>query len=327
MEKALIWDKQEDKQAKVIDAARMYYELDYSQQEIAKRLGVSRPTVSRLLQLAKEEGIVQIRIVDPKKNSGITARRLEERFGLKKAVVVPVPDEEEAVIKRYLGEAAAGYLWDTVQDGDIIATTWGTTLYQVAVHLRPKHVRDVKVVQLNGGVSHSETDTYAHQIVQLFGKAFQTSPYFIPLPAIVDHAVVKHAIEADRHIRNILELGQRANIAMVTVGAPTDDSVLIKANYFTEADLAVIYERGAGDICSRYIDVDGVLCSRELDNRTIGITLDELKKKEQSILVAGGISKVNAVYGALKGRYTNVLVTDQYTADSLLKREEQAAVR
>lgn len=314
-------ERSDDKRAKMIDAARMYYELDYNQEEIARKIGISRPTVSRFLQQAKEEGYVQIKIIDPQENNELLAGQIEKRFGLKKAVIVSVPQYEDGIVKRYLGEAAAQYLNSIVKSGDIIATTWGTTLYEMALKLEDRHVKDIKVVQLNGGVSHSETNTYAYEIVHLFGKAFHTVPYFIPLPAIVDHSVVKHAIEADRHIRNILELGKQSNIAIVTVGAPTEDSVLIKANYFTESDLRIIHEKGAGDICSRYIDVDGSIIAPELNQRTIGIDLEELKRKERSILVAGGAKKVDGIYGALRGRYTNVLITDAFTAKYLLERE------
>jgi deoxyribonucleoside regulator len=314
-------DRMDDKLSKMIDAAKLYYELNYNQEEIAQKLGVSRPTISRFLQQAKDEGYVQIKIVNPNGNNFVLADRLESKFHLKKAVIVSVPQYEDSIVKRYIGEAAASYLYDTVKDGDIIATTWGTTLYQMATQLKDKPVRDVKVVQLNGGVSHSETNTYAYEIVHLFGQAFHTIPYFIPLPALVDHEVVKRTIESDRHIRNILELGKLSNIAVVTVGAPTEDSVLIRANYFTDSDLEIIRERAAGDICSRYIDTAGVICSDELNQRTIGINLDELKRKEQSILVAGGAKKVNGIYGALRGGYTNVLITDQFTARYLLERE------
>lgn len=314
-------ERADDKLSKMIDAARLYYELNFNQEEIAQKLGVSRPTISRFLQQAKDEGYVQIKIVHPNENNHALAERIESKFRLKKAVIVSVPQFEDNMVKKYIGEAAANYLYDTVKDGDIIATTWGTTLYQMALQLNDKHVRDVKVVQLNGGVSHSETNTYAYEIVHLFGKAFHTVPYFIPLPALVDHPVVKQTIESDRHIRNILELGKQSNIAIVTVGAPTDDSVLIRANYFTDSDLDIIRAKAAGDICSRYIDSAGVICSDELNQRTIGINLEELKRKEQSILVAGGAKKVDGIYGALRGGYTNVLITDQFTARYLLERD------
>jgi len=314
------WERLEDKRAKMIDAARMYYDLDYSQADIARRIGVSRPTISRFLRQAKEEGVVQIRIVDPRESNEALAGQLESRFGLKKAIVVSVPQYDAAVVRRYIGEAAARYVGSIVRDGDMIGVTWGTTLYEVAQHLQDKHVKNVKVVQLNGGVSHSATNTYAHEVVHLFGKAFHTTPYFLPLPAILDHEAVKEAIESDRHIRNILELGKQTNVAVITVGSPTEDSVLINANYFTEKDLAVIHRIGAGDICSRYIDIDGKLCDESMNRRTIGISLEELGKKEYTVLVAGGARKADGICGALRGRYANVLITDQVTANYVLAR-------
>jgi deoxyribonucleoside regulator len=314
----------ESKITKVVEAAKMYYELDYSQQKIAEKLGVSRPSVSRLLQQAKQEGIVKIMIVDPNDNREKLADRLTSVFGLKHCIVTNVPEYNSVNIKQSLGAAAASYLMDIVKDGDIIGTTWGTTLYHLSQQLQPKNVKNVKVVQLNGGVTYSETNTYAADILNDLSSAFHTVPHFLPLPAVVDHAVVKEAILSDRHIRSVLEMGNKANIALVTVGAFNDTSTLVNAGYFTEDDLKVLKNNEAvGDICSRCIDIKGEISSRELDERTIGLTLAELKQKDYGILVAGGSQKIEGIYGALAGKYTNVLITDQYTAKTLLEMESE----
>ncbi|WP_442598988.1 sugar-binding transcriptional regulator [Neobacillus sp. D3-1R] len=305
---------------KVIEAAKLYYLLDYNQSDIAKMLGVSRPTVSRFLQQAKSEGIVQIKIMDPTENVENLSKELEERFQLKKAVIASIPQYEDNIIKNYLGEKTAAYLDSTIKDQDIIGVTWGTTLYHVAIELKQKFVRDVKVVQLKGGVSHAETNTYASEILYLFGKAFNTTPHHLPLPAIVDHVVVKQAMEADRHIRKILELGKQANIALFTIGPVKSESLLFQLGYFTEEDLKTLYPRAVGDICSRFFDKDGKVCNKSLNDRTLGIDLEDLKQKEQSILVAGGPNKIEGIYGALKGGYANVLITDQFTAQFLLDK-------
>jgi len=311
-----------DKLNKVIEAAKLYYLLDYNQNDIAKMLGVSRPTVSRLLQIAKNEGIVEIKIRDSVEDSNKIASQLEQRFNLKKAIVVSVPQYENHIIKNYIGEKAAAYLHEIVKDGDIIGVTWGTTLYHVAIDLKQSVVKDVKVVQLKGGVSHSETHTYASEILYLFGKAFNTSPLHLPLPAIVDRVVVKQAMEADRHIRKIIETGKQANIAMFTCGPIKSESLLFQLGYFTDEDLQMIYSKAVGDICSRFFDKDGKICNESLNERTLGIDLEEFKKKEYSILVAGGAEKIEGIYGALKGEYANVLITDQYTAQFLLDKEK-----
>ncbi|UII54466.1 sugar-binding transcriptional regulator [Cytobacillus spongiae] len=313
----------EERKSKIIEAAKLYYLLDYNQSDIAKQLGVSRPTVSRLLQLAKEEGIVQIKIIDPEEDIANLATQLEQKFNLKKAIVTHIPQYEDHVIKTYLGEKTASYLNEIVQDGDTIGVTWGTTLYHTAVELKEKAVKDVKVVQLKGGVSHSETNTYANEILYLFGKAFRTTPHHLPLPAIVDHIVVKQAMEADRHIHKILQMGRNCNIALYTVGPIKSESLLFQLGYFTEEDIEVIYKNAVGDICSRFFDLDGQICNEQLNTRTLGIELDELKNKEYSILVAGGANKIDGIYGALQGSYANVLVTDQFTAKFLLNKRSQ----
>ncbi len=311
-----------EKLSKVIEAAKLYYLLDYNQNEIAKILGVSRPTVSRLLQQAKSDGIVQINITDPTENVENLADQLENKFNLKKVVVASIPQYENHILKNYLGEKAALFLDEIVKDEDIIGVTWGTTLYHIAVELKRKFVKNVKVVQLKGGVSLAETNTYASEILYLFGKAYNTTPHNLPLPAIVDHVVVKQAMEADRHIRKILELGKQANIALFTIGPIKTDSLLFQLGYFTDSDLESLYGKAVGDICSRFFDKDGKVCNQSLNERTLGIDLEDLKKKEHSILVAGGPNKIEGIYGALKGGYANVLITDQFTAQFLLDKQE-----
>lgn len=309
---------------KVVEAAKLYYELDYSQQEIAKQLGVSRSSVSRMLHQAKQLGIVQIKINDPTEDVSKLAEIIQERFTLKKCFVSSVSFNEPSAIKRSLGEAAGQYLNQIVQSNDTIGVTWGTTLHQVALHVQPKHVENVHVVQLNGGVSHSETNTYATEILQSLSRAFHTSPHFLPLPAIVDQAVVKEAMMQDRHIKKVLDLGKQANIAVFTVGEATVDSTLIRAGYFTDEEYHILQEhKPVGDICSRFFTIDGEICLPHLDQRTIGIELEELGKKKQSILVAGGQEKVKGIYGALNGRFANVLITDQYTARALIDLDQE----
>lgn len=316
-------DANKQKLARIVKAAKMYYQLDYSQQDIAKELGISRPSVSRLLQEAKEQGIVHIQILDPTEGEQKLADKLKDQYNLKDCIIVNVPIFEDRIIKEYIGKKAAIFIREIVEPGDVIGTTWGTTLYEMSRHLQPKNVSNVQVVQLNGGVSHSETSTFASDILTKLGKTFDTVPHFLPLPAVVDHLLVKQAIVADRHIRKVLELGKKANIVVLTVGDFNEDATLVKADYFTKEDLAELKDKNAaGDICSRFFDRQGKLCSNEINARTIGIELDELKKKETSLLIAGGMKKVEGIIGALKGGYANILITDQFTAESMIEMED-----
>lgn len=309
---------EDEKQKLSIEAARLYYLNDYSQQEIAAKLELSRPTVSRLLQYAKERGYVRIDIVDPLEDLAVLGQKLKEKFSLDTVIVCYSPVNEYKEIQKQISRKAADYIHETVQDNDVIGVTWGTTMYSIARQLQPKQVKHVEVVQLKGGVSHSHVNTYAAETVNLFAEAFHTVPRYLPLPVIFDSLEVKQLVENDRHIKRIIELGRQANIAVFTVGTTKDDPLLFRLGYFTAEEQELLQRTGAGDICSRIFDSAGNICIEEINNRTVGIELEELRKKEKAILVAGGQQKHDAIRAALTGKFANVLVTDQYTAQALL---------
>jgi len=308
----------QDKQRLSIEAAKLYYLSDYSQIDIAAKLGVSRPTVSRLLQYAKDQGYVRIDISDPLEDLNELGSRLKQKYELETALVCYSPFNEYKEIQRNISKAAADYLNETVQDTDIIGVTWGRTMHAVALQLQQKQVRGVEVVQLKGGISHSHVNTYAAETVNLFAAAFHTIARYLPLPVIFDSVALKDMVEEDRHIHRIIELGRQANIAVFTVGTVNDDALLFQLGYFSDEEKQLLQTKGIGDICSRFFDAEGNLCSEEINNRTVGIDLADLQNKEKSILVAGGQRKIDAIRGALIGKYANILVTDQFTAQALL---------
>lgn len=308
-----------EKQRLSIEAARLYYLSDYSQLEIATRLGVSRPTVSRLLQHAKEQGYVRINIVDPLEDLDALGEQVKQKYNLDTVLVCYSPLNEYQEIQKHISKKAADYLHETVQDADIIGVTWGRTMHAVALQLQQKQVRGVEVVQLKGGVSHSHVNTYAAETVNLFAAAFQTIARYLPLPVIFDSIALKQMVEQDRHIHRIIQLGKQANIAVFTVGTVKDDALLFRLGYFSKEEQKLLQSSGAGDICSRFFDEKGNICSEEINNRTVGIDLAELRDKEKSILVAGGQRKIESIRAALIGKYANILVTDQFTAQALLK--------
>ncbi|HJV17864.1 MAG TPA: sugar-binding transcriptional regulator [Bacillales bacterium] len=313
---------EDEKVSRLVEIAELYYLQDLSQQEIATKLAISRPTVSRLLLQAKQEGIVEINIFNPTEYGQKLALKVKEKFQLKHCIIAPIPKFEDDFIKEKLGEAAASYLNEIVKNKDVIGITWGTSLYQLVNKIKPKNVKDISIVQLNGGISYSETNTYASEIMSCLADAFNTIPHFLQVPAVVDHMDVKKAMLADRHIKKVLELGRQANIAIYTVGAPGEQSTLMRAGYFLDKDIDILkVNESVGDICSRYFGIDGKISNQALNDRTIGIELHQLMEKEYGILVAGGKNKIDGIYGALMGGYANVLITDQYTAKTILEMQ------
>ena len=304
----------------LVEAAKLYYEHQLSQLEISKKLRVSRPTVSRLLQQARNIGIVRIEITDPSEVGTQLEAALIEKYELKKAVVVPNDTDDIKIIKKRLGKAAVLLVDQLISEGTILGISWGTTMQQVARQIRSRRVKDMVVVQLNGGISRAELDTHASEIAKTIGESYKAIPYLMPLPAVVDNASLKKAILSDKNISRTLELGRRSEIALFTIGSFGYNSVLVKADYFEPEEVDELLKSGAvGDICSRIIKADGTICSKELNNRTIGIELEELKKKQYSIAVVGGKEKLSATQAGLKGKWFNSLITDEWTATELLR--------
>ena len=303
-----------------VEVARLYYEHDYSQQEIANKLGLSRPSISRILRQARERGIIRIEINDPSNRGTLLENKIRQRFHLKKVIVVPDDGSSIDLLKSRLGYVAANYLDRLIQEDVVLGVSWGTTMQEVAKHLRSRPVKGVKVVQLNGGVSRAGYDTRASEVAQMIAEKYQAVPFLLPLPAIVDRAELKEAILSDRNISRTLNLAQSASIAMFTVGAFGYDSVLVKADYFEPAEVEFLLKnRAVGDICSRIITETGDICSNELNARTIGIDLEELHKKPYSIAVAGGPKKARPIYAGILGGHFNVLITDEGVAMKLLE--------
>ena len=311
--------------ATIVKAARLYYQYNYNQQQIAKEIGISRPGVSRILQQAREEGIVEIKINDPVQSGTELENKLKDHYHLDKVIIVPGDNLEATAITKNLGKAAAIYLDEIIENNQVLGVSWGSTMQEFKNHIAPRSVNNMTVVQLNGGVSRAEYDTHASEVTQKIGEAYNAVPYLLPLPAIVDSAVLKNTIISDRNITNTMNLARTAELAFFTIGSFGYDSVLVKSDYFTKKEVEKLLTQGAvGDICSRIINQAGEICSEELNDRTIGIGLKELKSKKYAVAVAGGQKKYSAIKAALKGKLFNVLITDSQIAKKLLNNEGQS---
>jgi len=299
--------------------AQLYYEQNATQEAIAACLNLSRPTVSRLLKEAREEGVVQIVIHSPFCFVTELEAALTQAFPhLRAARVVRTADPSG------VARAAAAYIDHIVRDGDMIGVAWGTTMAAVASALPQRPLPDVTVVQLTGGIARSGAEGSAHDVVFRFGRAFGAAVYYLHVPAVVDGPHVHDALVGNQETAHVLDLGRRANIAVFGIGVPDEQSALVQAGRLSSGDLARLHTLGAaGDICSRYFTERGNLCDPALDARTIGPTLSELANRDYSIAVAHGVHKASAVLGALRGRYCNVLIIDEATAGKVAHHSQE----
>ena len=190
-----------------------------------------------LLQQARDIGIVKINITDPNEVGTQLESALSIKYDLKKVIVVPYDSDNTLILKKRLGKASILLLDQILSEGSILGISWGTTMQEVARQIHSRKIKDMVVVQLNGGISRAELDTHASEIAKTIGDRYQAIPYLMPLPAVVDNAELKMAILSDRNISRTLELGRKADIAMFTIGSFNYNSILVKADYFNDTEV------------------------------------------------------------------------------------------
>jgi len=299
--------------------AKAYYEDALTQDQIGKRFGLSRIKVSRLLQLARQSRVVQITILPPADSFGDVERELEKAYGLDEVVVVQYSDDAEDIVTQ-LGVAAAGYLARSLSDQQVLDLSWGTTLLAVIDALASQSLPDLRVVQMLGGLGRLESETYGADLTMRMAQTLGARMRLLPSPGIVASKLVRDALLQDVNIAETLALAARADLALVGIGAPMSDSVIVEAGILNTAELAELKAMGAvGDIALRFFDAEGRAIDHAINDRIIGLDLAQIRRIPRVIGVAGGDGKYEVIRGALRGRLVDVLITDEMTATRLLQ--------
>jgi deoxyribonucleoside regulator len=305
----------------LVKTATLYFKNDLTQEQVAQRLGISRQSVGRYLKRARDLGIVEIKIHSPLSLAADLEFQLEKVFQLNEVIVVSPPADTDQSIKEELGIAGAAFLKRRIKNDDIIGVSWSSTVLECAQRLENVDARSVTVVQMNGSLDRTAYSTRAEYIVDCIARAFGGKSIALAAPMLVDRADILKSLLSDSRIAAGLDLARQANVALFGIGDVSEQSSLFKSGYM-DTSLLQMLRIGAspavGDICGRFYDAQGRIFSKELDDRTVAIKLDELAKKDLAVAIAGGARKVQAILGMLRGRYCNVLITDEGTARALL---------
>jgi deoxyribonucleoside regulator len=300
-------------------AAWLYYLEELTQGEVARELGVSRSTVVRLLQRAKEEGLVRITLDVPREMFEME-RELERLYGLGRVRLVPEAGDEEQ-LKRWLGHAAAELLVEMVKPGTTVAVGWGTTLQTMAnLLVGEQAVAGTKIVALVGGLHRASSGTNSNWVAEQLGRYFQAPAHALYAPVYVADRSTADALAHDPGIRDTLDLAQQASLAIHSVGTLDEEATIVQLGHLSQEEQAFLLERGAvGDIACRWIDIRGNPVELPSTINPIGISLENLKGIPERLIVAGGELKREALLGALRGGYATTLVTEEGTAAHLLE--------
>jgi DNA-binding transcriptional regulator LsrR (DeoR family) len=302
--------------------ARLYYEHDLRQPEIAKQLSLSQAMVSRLLAAAQKEGIVRTTVMAPAGVYPELEDELERRYGLKDAVVADCPADTRDQVLRDVGSAAATYLETTLGNDEVVGiSSWSETLVRTVGSMQPlRSGGGSHVVQILGGIGNPTAEAHAIRLTEQLASLLKAEPHFLSAPGVTGSPEATAAYLAEPLVRQAMAHFERLTVALVGIGALHPSRLLGESgNVFSEEELGELEQLGAvGDVCLRFFDARGVAVGSRFDERVIGLSLDELRRVPRSVGVAGTPEKLDAIRGALEGGLVNVLVTDHFTAERLV---------
>ena len=305
----------------------LYYEDDMRQQEVSDYLGISRATVWRMLQKGKESGIVRVEVINPVQFSyNKLEKALERKYGLKEVIVVEssaLDTKTESVSRMY--ERAALYLSQFFKDGDWIGVTMGHTLHNI-VKTNRAFEKDKKLmfVPIVGGIGQStidKVDVQSNRIAQEFSRKFGGTYTQFLSPAVFSEQKAMEYFLKEKSISYIFDDFQKLDTLIMGIGIPQRvESTLVRAGYITGENLEKFARDGmAGDIALHFFDEDGATEKfRAFNDRVAGMPLEMMKKVRNRIGIAGGENRAEAIRGAIKGGFINMLITNIDAAEKLL---------
>jgi DNA-binding transcriptional regulator LsrR (DeoR family) len=294
----------------VIKTAWYYYLENMTQQRISEKLGISRMQVIKLLEIARQSGIIQFNIRQDSAKRMLVERQLIERWGLQDAFVVPSPpnDEDE---NQTVALAAAMYIGDRLTENSFINMGYGDTPSRVLNKLATDSEHPISVVSLTGGVSYYLPNTQS--------STFNAKLYLIPAPLLVSSHEMVSALQQEPSVKEVSRMVQLASMTVVGIGAMNDDATVIKSGILTKNDFLYLSMKGAvGDILCHFIDKDGNLIHTSVEERLLSTPLETLRQLDNVIGVAAGLPKVEAIRAVLKGGYLDILITTEDTAVQLI---------
>ena len=300
--------------------AWLYYADQLTQSEIADTLRVSRATIVKLLQEARERGLVTIRINAEASSRTQSSRALAARFGLDGATVIP--DLPGAALVPRLGDAGARILADQTLPGDVIGVAWGRTVLAIARAMPPQDsITPLTVVQVSGSSPGSTAEFSPELCSSLLAGRLSARCANLLAPAVLSTSELRDRLLAEPALVKQFELIRSVNRIVFGVGDLATASTVRQSELADGRIIDSYVRNGAvGVVIGRFIGQDGRPVSGELDGRMVGITLDDLKTIPSRLCVAGGPDKITALRAALEGGYISHLVTDAETAEHLVGR-------
>ena len=289
---------------------------------IAADLGVSRSSVSRLLDLARQVGLVDIRLRSLDELTAQNQQALDHRFRITSRIV-PVPPSASIVDRQEIVARQAARFLSRVMDSNMsLGVAWGSTMGAISRHVTPRETHNSEVVQLNGAGNPNTTGIdYASEILRRIAESLGARLQQFPVPAFFDSAETRELMWRERSTRRVLEMQSRLDVALFGIGAPFANipSHVYIGGYLDERDYRTLEREGVvGDVATVFYRADGSTEGIELNRRATGPDFSILRKIPRKICVVSDRSKIPALIGALRAGLVTDLIIDEDTARALL---------
>jgi DNA-binding transcriptional regulator LsrR (DeoR family) len=302
----------------MVMAAWMYYQDGMTQQKIADKLELSRVAVVRMLQRARREKLVQVRITRPLPEIYQLSKALEESFSIKQAVVVKTCQTEEETLEA-IGWAAAEHLKELLCHDCRLGFGWSTTVSRMAAYLeKPEKPVRVSVHELAGGLSaHENPYSISAKAAEVLGGSLVS----LAAPVLVNSEAAYNVLVKEPTVSHALKEAALVDIAVVGLGNVGPECTMVKVGYLTGEQMRELRGHGAvGDILLRYYDLNGQHVPNPLEERIVSLSWDEILGIPRVVALASGPLKIEVILGALQGPIISDLVTDSETARQVLDR-------
>jgi DNA-binding transcriptional regulator LsrR (DeoR family) len=298
--------------------ASQYYLEGMTQEAVARSLGLSRPTVGRLLDRARTTGIVEITVhVHPDIGLQVESALVAE-FGLDQVLLVS-DQNDEAGQRASVARAAAGLLRRQLSEGDVVALGMGRNVGAVSDFIGTPLPRTATFVSAIGGSPLVDTGVNPNEICRRLAEAFAGSAEVLYAPAYAETPAVRDAFINHDDVRDVLERARAATVALIGIGNARDDSAVVRMGCFSVSEMRRLRERGAvGDILGSFFDADGHAVADGIGDRVVAIGQADLERIKCVVAICSERDKRDAILGALRSGMVNVLVTNLSTARAVL---------
>lgn len=297
--------------------AQLYYLENYMQKDIAKKMSIGRVAVSRILTKAKKLKLVEIKINNLKNTFQNLELEIEKKYKLKECIIVSTFENGKNTfieLSKYLSET----LDRIVKPGNYIGVSWGYSLGVISENIEIKQKNNISVIPIIGSLGVIEEGINSNIIAKSFAQGFGGVSYLINSPAVLESVEAKRVMENEENNKKIFELSKNLDVAIVGASDLGPESTLYKfSNYKTEdfEYLTKIGVKGVVNLSS--LDKDGNVLPNIVDERTMALSFDKLKKVKTVILIAVGARKKEIIEAALKSGIIKIFMTDEVTARSI----------